>query len=258
MQTAQAINALRHQEQTGRLVIPGVEQRAERLTVIGSSQTREGLSFTRAHAEGLYESLLRRDTPRADEILNEALAMISPEGVILGVISPVLNWIGEGWERGELSISTEHFATNYLRQRLLMWMLNSPPAVKMAPIILACAPEEWHEGSLLVMGALLRRRRWPVAYLGQSVPLADLATFVRDIKPSIIVLVAMTESSAAALQDWPRWMPEVLERGRPVLGYGGRVFVEQPEWQSKLPGIYLGSTFEEGIESIERILQEGK
>jgi len=258
MQVSQSIAALRHQEQTGRLVISGEGQHTERRTLIGSGQTREGLSFTIAHAESLYAALIRRDTSRSDEVLNEALAMISPEEVILGVISPVLNRIGEGWERGELSISTEHLATNYLRQRLLMWMLNSPPAVKIAPILLACAPEEWHEGSLLVIGTLLRRRRWPVAYLGQSVPLADLATFVRDIKPSYIVLVAMTEHSAAALLDWPRWMPEVLERGKPVLGYGGRVFVEQPEWQDKLPGIYLGSTFEEGINSIERALQEGK
>ncbi len=63
--------------------------------------------------------------------------------------------------------------------------------------MLACGPGEWHEISLLMLGVLLRRRRWPVAYLGQAVPLPDLVKFTREIKPAVVVLVAMTE------QSWP-------------------------------------------------------
>ena len=255
MQVSQSIAALRHQEQTGRLVISGEGQHAERLTLIESGQTREGLSFTIAHAESLYAALLRRDTSRSDDVLNEALAMISPEEVILGVISPVLNRIGEGWERGELSISTEHLATNYLRQRLLMWMLNSPPAVKIAPILLACAPEEWHEGSLLVFGAILRRRSWPVAYLGQAVPLQDLASFIRELKPNLVINVAMTETTATLLADWPHWMPDIFQSGKPVMAYGGRVFSREPAWRLRVQGTYLGDTLREGLDSIETLMK---
>jgi DNA-binding transcriptional MerR regulator len=255
MQISHAVAALHHQEQAGKAVLISTEEERAKLSEFDSAQVGEERSFASALSQRLFENLLRRDTIHADETLNEALAMLTPEEVILGVISPVLNRIGEGWEQGILSISTEHLGTNYLRQRLLMWMLNSPPPVKMAPVLLACAPEEWHEGSLLVIGALLRRRRWPIAYLGQSVPMSDLATFVRDIKPSMLVLVAMTENTANTLAEWPRWMPEAHQHGKPMIGYGGRIFVEQPKWCNKISGLYLGNTFEDGINLIERTLQ---
>jgi DNA-binding transcriptional MerR regulator len=253
MQTAQSINALRHQEQTGHLVYTQAD------ALLDAGGAHEGLKpgEKRSYLEGqqtrLYEALVQHNSGRADEVLSDTLAVAAPEDVILGIVAPVLNRIGEGWEAGTVSIGTEHFGTNYLRQRLLMWMLSGPPAHKVPPVVLACAPSEWHEGSLLIMGALLRRRRWPVAYLGQAVPLPDLAMFVKDIKPSIVVMVAMTENSAMELATWPEWMPEVVQSGEPVMSYGGRIFVEEPLWRAKMPGIYLGSNFEDGLNTVERL-----
>ena len=135
-----------------------------------------------------------------------------------------------------------------------MWMVSGPPPQAKPPVVLACAPNEWHEGSLLMLGALLRRRRWSVSYLGQAVPLPDLASFVDDIKPSAVILVAMTEYSAAELTEWTQYMPKAAQSGKPIVCYGGRVFVKHPEWQMRVPGIYLGSTIEEGLDKLETIL----
>jgi DNA-binding transcriptional MerR regulator len=249
LQTAQAINALRHQEQTGNLRL---------VEILPPGMTEERPNKSGAHLssyqEQLLKTLLERDLGTADCVLGEALAISAPEQLILEVIGPTMAQIGEAWEAGEASIATEHLATNYLRQRLLMWMLSGPPPKPVSPIILACAPEEWHEGSLLILGALLRRRRWPVAYLGQAVPLADLAGFVRDLHPALVVLVAMTETSATHLLDWPHWMPEIAQAGKPVICYGGRVFETQPEWRLKMGGFYLGGNFAEGLHNIERLL----
>jgi hypothetical protein len=138
-----------------------------------------------------------------------------------------------------------------------MWMLSGPPPRSVSPIALACAPDEWHEGSLLVLGALLRRRRWPVAYLGQSLPLQDLAKFVRDLRSPLVVLVAMTENTAAELVNWPEYLPEAVEAGKPVVGFGGRAFVNWPEWRERVPGVYLGDTYQEGLMKMERLLPKG-
>lgn len=250
MQTAQAIQALRHQERTGHLIPQVDEYRPAR---------EEALPETASHLEHarqrLLDSLLQRNVQAADVILGEALALSSPEELILNVISPTFTKIGEAWEHGEINVATEHLSTNYLRQRLLMWMLSGPPPVASKPIVLACAPGEWHEGSLLILGALLRRRRWPVAYLGQSLPLGDLAALVRDLDPAMVILVAMTETAASELVDWPQWMPDVAQRGRPVIGYGGRIFTLQPEWRLRMAGTFLGETIEEGLANTERLLQ---
>jgi DNA-binding transcriptional MerR regulator len=249
MQTAQAINALRHQQQTGRLTLVEYLPAPASETKIEKTGAHIGL-----YRDQLVTALLGRDLPKADTLMGEALALSSPEDLILDVISPTIAEIGEAWEQGKINVATEHLATNYLRQRLLMWMVSGPPPKAVNPIILACAPNEWHEGSLLILGALLRRRRWPVAYLGQAVPLADLSSFVRDLHPSMILLIAMTEDSTSQLIDWPHWLPEVAQSGRPPVGYGGRIFKLQPEWRLRMAGTYLGDDFREGLNNMERML----
>lgn len=255
MQTAQSINALRHQEQTGHIFL------RDQYSAISSEITFEGpnndahASFYHTYGQKLLEALVHRDTNGADDVLGDALALTSPDEIILRVVGPVFSQIGELWERGDLSVATEHLGTNYLRQHLLMWMLSGPPPRLAPPIVLACAPGEWHEGSLLILGSLLRRRRWPVAYLGQNVPLHDLASFISEINPKLVVMVAMVERSVEELVNWPKSLPEVAQSGQPIMGYGGRAFVDKPEWRSKMQGIYLGDNFQEGIKTIERLLE---
>jgi DNA-binding transcriptional MerR regulator len=247
MQTAQAIHNLAFQER---------EARAAASLPDASQEPAEGGVLTAVFQQRLLEALKRPDLQTADQLLGEALAAIMPEALILDVIGPTLDAIGYAWETGEISVATEHLASNYLRQRLLLWMLGSPPPRPTAPVALACAPGEWHEGSLLILGALLRRRRWPVAYLGQAVPLPDLAAFVRQIAPAAVVLVAMTEAAAAALAEWPAWLPEAAQAGQPPIGYGGRIFNERPAWRLRMPGVFLGSTIREGLVNLEGLLEE--
>ena len=252
MHTAQAIQALRHQEATGHLAHVDEPSDAVR-TAIPQNGDNPRLGNYQEH---LYEILANRDIQAADRLLGDALAVYTPEDLILDVINPTFTQIGDAWENGQISIATEHLATNYLRQRLLMWMLSGPPTRRSRPIVLACAPDEWHEGSLLMIGALLRRQAWPVAYLGQAVPLPDLATFVGNIDPPVVVLVAMTETTASALLEWPQWLPEAAKSSHPIVGYGGRIFTLQPEWRLKMTGIYLGDSLRDGLRTIERLLPQ--
>jgi hypothetical protein len=89
----------------------------------------------------------------------------------LKVIGSVLAGLGEAWEKGQISISDGHLASNYLRQRLLLWLVSAPLPRNSAQNVLACAPGGWHESSLLMLGVLLRRRGWPVAYQARMSPL---------------------------------------------------------------------------------------
>jgi DNA-binding transcriptional MerR regulator len=248
MGTARAVHALHHMEAQGQLI------QTESSAAV-KEPAREGLSGLEKLQQQLTRYLLEKNLEKADQTLGEALATFSPEDLILHMIAPCMNDIGEAWEENDTSVATEHFATNFLRQRLLMWMVNGPPPQSRPPIVLACAPGEWHEGSLLILGALLRRRRWPVAYLGQSVPLSDLATFVKDIRPQMVIDVAMLESTAAQLAEWPQWLPQVAQSGKPVFGYGGRIYTQNPEWRLRTAGIFLGETLVEGLHTVESLVK---
>ncbi len=96
-----------------------------------------------------------------------------------------------------------------------------------------------------MLGVLLRRQGWPVAYLGQNVPLADLADFVRQIHPGEVSIGGDAEEPARALADWSKWMTQ--ENGKPQVSFGGRAFVVQPELKGLVEGVYLGDTIRDGM-----------
>lgn len=255
MQTRQAVRALKTLQKEGGF--PPDEAEGAALFPSIQGEDAEGMdTYVELLQNRLFESLVQLDTPTADKLFDEAMAFYAPEDVIMHMIRPTLWEIGEGWVEGEISVGVEHLATHYLRQRLLIWMRTGPPTYDVPPTVLACAPGEYHEGGLMITGALLRRRRWPVAYLGQSLPLEELAKFVAQTDPLAVVSVAMTEEAAEALAQWPKWLPEAAESGRPVFAFGGRIFNQQPEWRARVKGLFLGATLAEGVDTLEKTLRQ--
>lgn len=249
MQAGRAVRALQHLEREGRF--PEVPMATP--TSAARKTSEPSLPVFR---ERLTAALLAHDTDQADQILGEAMATLALDSIILGAIVPTLGDIGQAWTEGRASVATEHLATHYVRHRLIMWTLSGPSTYSIRPTLLACAPDELHEGGLLILGVLLRRHRWPVAYLGQTVPLVDLSKLVQDMRPPAIVFVAMTEKTAEALSEWPRYLPGVREARRPIVGFGGRIFTEQPEWRDKVPGTFLGATLQDGVDKLEGLLRD--
>ncbi|HEY5158028.1 MAG TPA: MerR family transcriptional regulator [Anaerolineales bacterium] len=245
---SRAVIAVRALEAEGRLFLPNESEAVSRSESTSISSTSLG--------ESLLQALTHHNLVRADQLMGEMLAFTSPENITLDIIGPALNAIGEAWEQGHITIATEHLASNFLRHRLLMWMVTGPTPKPGNPIILACAPGEWHEGSLLIMGVLLRRQGWPVAYLGQNVPFQDLAIFVEEIHPRAVVMVAMVEETVRTLAEWPQWINQV--GGKPVIAFGGRPFILQPELQVKVPGIYLGENIQDGLSNLISSIQNAE
>ncbi len=202
----------------------------------------------------LLGALVACDSGQAAAILGDAQARYTLENVVLDVVGPAMAAIGELWCSGEVAVALEHFATNFLRQQLLNWMRDSPEPFAVNPILLACAPEELHEGSLLMLAVLLRRLHWPVVYLGQALPLSDLAMLDDRFSPALIVFAAMSEATALALADWPRWLAQPPEGAPPIIGYGGRAFSQHPELAQRVPGVFLGATLAEACQRLHRVM----
>ena len=249
MQISQAIRALQHMEREGRFPEAPLSPGTTPL-----SATPDDMPLT-LYRERIVNALLAHDRETPDRILAEVTAIRPLEAIILEIIAPAFTAIGEAWEADDIGVSTEHFATHYLRQRLYMWMHTAPPVYPVNPVLLAAAPDEWHEGSLLLLGVLLRRLRWPVIYLGQAVPLQDLAQFVQETRPSIVVLVAMTEKTAATIREWPQWL-DGAKASNPAITYGGWIYTQQADLVETMPGVYLGDTLREGVDRLNQMLRE--
>lgn len=251
MQISQAIKALHHMEGEGQSVrgFSSIPFPSAAQPVVPDE------AFADFH-QRLWTALMQHKADVFDQALAEALTVYSLEHVMLSIIAPILAELGTGWEDGHIDVATEHFGSNLIRGHLMNWLQIGPPAYNVDPVVLAGAPGELHEGSLLMLAILLRRQRWPVTYLGQTIALEDFAPFIEETHPSAIVFVAMTEDTAQNLSEWPRWLPEIYESNRPPVLIGGRIFAIQPDFVDRVPGIFLGPTLEDGIITVSKLLRD--
>jgi MerR family transcriptional regulator, light-induced transcriptional regulator len=144
-----------------------------------------------AMAAELRQALERFDDAGTQAALDALMASFSFETVAREVLLPYLRELGERWERGEVSVAQEHFASVVLRGRLLAlargWDRGAGPRA-----LLACAPEELHELGLLVFGLALRQFGWRITFLGADTPIDTLAAAAADLSPAAVVLIALT------------------------------------------------------------------
>jgi MerR family transcriptional regulator, light-induced transcriptional regulator len=138
----------------------------------------------------LDEALTAFDDARAQAIFDSLLATATLDTAISAVVVPYLHELGERWERGEVTVGQEHFASSVLRGRLLGlargWGRGVGPR-----LVLACAPGEQHDLGLISFGLALRARGWRVVYLGADTPLASVADAANASDAVFVVISAV-------------------------------------------------------------------
>lgn len=200
----------------------------------------------------LYQALLRYDEVEAANLVRQSLASLELITIMQEVLTPALVQIGEAWYRGEIGITAEHYASAFVRGRLLA-LLQAYPFRKGAPyIMLGGGPTEQHEIGALMISVLLRSQGYHVEFLGPDLPLDDMVEHARYEKPQMIILTATTRETALNLER----MQEKLSRLRPapIFGYGGFAFVYDPALRKRVPGIFLGETLAAAVEKTTSLL----
>jgi MerR family transcriptional regulator, light-induced transcriptional regulator len=205
-----------------------------------------------AWAARLYAALTTHAEQTARQILDEAEAAFDVSTVCTQVIAPCLVQIGVAWERGELRIATEHFASNFLRGHLLAIFQTMPVKRGAARILVGATQGELHDIGSLMFALLLRRDGHQVEFLGPDVPIEDLLAYARETHPTLICLAATAPTTAQSL----RHMTEGLAglRPRPRFGFGGAAFVRHPELRTTIPGIFLGETVLEARLTVRKLV----
>jgi MerR family transcriptional regulator, light-induced transcriptional regulator len=143
-----------------------------------------------AAKDELAAALANFDDGDGHAVFDALLARLSIDTLLRDVILPYLHELGERWERKEVSIAQEHFASTLLRGRLLGlargWGRGIGPAA-----VLACAPGEQHDLGLLAFGLALRARGWRIVYLGADAPITSVADAARSCNPAAVVVSAV-------------------------------------------------------------------
>jgi MerR family transcriptional regulator, light-induced transcriptional regulator len=134
----------------------------------------------------LLEALVAFDETSAVRILDEHRERAGLSSLVGDLVLPVMRQIGEGWERGEVSVAQEHLATQTVRSYLDA--LRRTPVQGGPQAWLACPPRELHDLPLLALGLLLRDQGWQVRFFGANTPLHDLLRAARIALPDLVVV----------------------------------------------------------------------
>jgi DNA-binding transcriptional MerR regulator len=140
------------------------------------------------------------DEPAAQAVLDDLFAAFSLDAALTEVLIPYLRDLGARWQAGEVTVATEHFASNLVRGRLLGlargWGRGTGSLA-----MLAGPPGERHDIGLIMFGLLLRQHGWRISFLGADTPIDDLATAARSQDPAIVVLAASERSRLRSRAD---------------------------------------------------------
>jgi DNA-binding transcriptional MerR regulator len=156
-----------------------------------------------ALVDALVAAMRDFDATRFDALLAAAFASGQLPGV-RDVVLPLLVEIGLLWERGDISVGHEHFASHLVERRLLSlatgWESGPGPLA-----ILACPSGERHTLGLVCFGLVLADRGWRIAYLGGDTPIGEIVAMCASVSPTAVILSALDAlhltANAAAIAD---------------------------------------------------------
>ena len=138
----------------------------------------------------LRDALIGFDEAGAHAALDQLIASLSLEAFLRSVVVPLLQEIGEGWERGEITIAQEHFGTNLLRGRLLALGRGWGRGTGRHALLAAPAGEQ-HDLGLVVLALMLRDHGWRVTFLGADAPVPTITDTSRRVAPEVVVLALL-------------------------------------------------------------------
>ena len=187
---------------------------AAALAAAAEPRADQAVAFSPAAARrDLDVSLSAFDEARAHAVLDELLSTATLDSILSDVLIPFLRELGKRWERGEITVAQEHFASSVLRGRLLGlargWDRGIGPRV-----LLSCAPGEQHDLGLVAFGLALRARGFRILYLGADTPIESVAQTARAAHPHAVVVSAVSaerfKEIAGALRELAAEYPVYL------------------------------------------------
>jgi DNA-binding transcriptional MerR regulator len=151
--------------------------------------------------ENLIIAMVDLDEEKFDKLLSRAIMQTGFEETILKIVYPFLDQIGILWQTGTINPAQEHFISHLVRQKLIVGIDSVMPASNPDPkSFLLFLPEgELHEIGLLFYNYMLRKKGHKVTYLGQWVPLDDMAAASTVLNMDYLVTSIVSAYSGSEL-----------------------------------------------------------
>ena len=223
---------------------------------IGSTQSRFSTVYgMRLVRERLVEAFNQLDESLANMIMGSMLAIYPLDQVCTDLITPTMWQIGQLWADGAITVSVEHFASNFFRALLTNLFHVTPIVTKGPMIIVCCAPGEPHELAPLMLALFLRRSGLRVVYLGQNIETEGLLQSIHKLAPALVCVSLTMPAYLSAVIDLSHQV-EKLPQPRPIFAFGGQVFAYNAHVIPQIPGVYLNGELKTVVAQLHDMIVE--
>jgi excisionase family DNA binding protein len=207
------LGRLSGRQQGGRWLVPTAEVQ-ELATASNRRPPRSRGPGRGARVERLTGRLLAGDGPGSWAVVEQGLVAGSPGDVYVSLLAPALRRIGEGWERGELSVADEHRASAVAMRTLgrLSGSFTRRGRRRPGTVLMAGAGGDPHLMPGAMVADVLRGDGWSVLDLGPNVP--QMSLLEAAAAASDLVAVALSISVDQCL-PWAGEAVEAIRQTRP-------------------------------------------
>ena len=130
-------------------------------------------------------------TDDLEQFMMRCAVELRPHELVEGLMVPLLQEIGRGWQAGRLGPSTEHIASVAIR-RFLEWMSSTNQKDATAPLALTGTPAgQRHEFGALLAGVVAAYEGWRVRFLGPDLPATEIARAADKLGARMVALSAV-------------------------------------------------------------------
>lgn len=181
-----------------------------------------------AEAFELVEGM--RNGPFEDFLMRSAVEL-RPVEVVEGLMIPLLEEIGRGWQSGRFGPSTEHLASGAIR-RFLEWLSETTQSNGEAPVCITATPAgQRHEFGALLAGVIAAHAGWHVRFLGPDLPASEIVRASEKLGASMVALSAVHPRLDAAGVDEVLAVRDGLPDSVAVVIGGGGAEPHKETWE---------------------------
>lgn len=147
----------------------------------------------------MIDAIVTFDEHALDSVYNDAMSLYPVDIVTTRLIMPLLEELGNRWEKQTGSIAEEHFFSVYLRNKLGARFHHQNLKNTGPKLIVACLPGEHHEFGILLFALTAHNKGFQIVLLGADLPVTELEHVAHKTKSEGIVVAGSGALGCAEL-----------------------------------------------------------
>ncbi len=181
------------------------------------------------YIERLMLFMLNFDNKGFIGLSNEIISRLGFEDAMVNVFFHLFQRIGTYWQVGSIFPAQEHYVTNIFRQKLIVEIDKLEQVEKKdSTILFFLHHNELHEMSLLFYSYLAQKSGFNVIYLGQFVPIEDLARIQKHVKIDYVFTAFINAYPKEELENYLQDLKDIFQHQK-IFVTGWQIQTFNPE-----------------------------